>query len=60
MRTKERLKSLSKTKKKAEEKLDMKLTSKEGLPVDELQNLKDEYLREGLLILGELVTKRFG
>jgi carboxyl-terminal processing protease len=47
-------------KKKAEEKLDTKLTSKEGLPVDELQNLKDEYLREGLLILGELVTKRFG
>jgi carboxyl-terminal processing protease len=47
-------------KKKAGEKLDTKLTSKEGLPVDELQNLKDEYLREGLLILGELVTKRFG
>lgn len=47
-------------KKKAEEKLDTKITSKEGLPVDDLQNLKDEYLREGLLILGDLVTKRFG
>jgi len=47
-------------KRKAEEKLDTKITSKEGLPVDELQKLKDEYLREGLLILGELVTKRFG
>lgn len=47
-------------KKKAEEKLDTKITSKEGLPVDELQKLKDEYLREGLLILGDLVTKRFG
>ncbi len=47
-------------KKKAAEKLDTKITAKEGLPVDELQNLKDEYLREGLLILGELVTKRFG
>lgn len=47
-------------KKKAQEKLDTKLTSKEGLPVDDLQKLKDEYLREGLLILGELVTKRFG
>jgi carboxyl-terminal processing protease len=47
-------------KKKADEKLDTKITSKEGLPVDELQKLKDEYLREGLLILGDLVTKRFG
>ncbi len=46
--------------KKAAEKLDTKVTSKEGLPVNELQNMKDEYLREGLLILGELVTKRFG
>lgn len=45
---------------KAAEKLDTKLTGKEGLPVDELINLKDEYLREGLLILGDLVTKRFG
>jgi len=47
-------------KKKADEKLDTKITSKEGLPADDLQNLKDEYLREGLLILGDLVTKRFG
>lgn len=47
-------------KKKAEEKLNTKITSKEGLPVDDLQTLKDEYLREGLLILGDLVTKRFG
>jgi len=47
-------------KKKASEKLDTKLTGKEGLPVDELINLKDEYLREGLLILGDLVVKRFG
>jgi carboxyl-terminal processing protease len=47
-------------KKKASEKLDTKLTGKEGLPVDELINLKDEYLREGLLILGDLIVKRFG
>jgi len=46
--------------KKASEKLDTKLTGKEGLLVDELINLKDEYLREGLLILGDLVVKRFG
>jgi carboxyl-terminal processing protease len=47
-------------KKEAQEKLDTKVTAKEGLPVDDLQNLKDEYLREGLMILGDLVTKRFG
>ncbi len=48
-------------KKKASGKLDTKLTSnKEGLPKDELQKLNDEYLREGLLILTELVTKRIG
>lgn len=62
--------SLNETKRKAEmaeaekrkgsESLDTKITSKEGLPVDDLQSLKDEYLREGLLILGDLVTKRFG
>lgn len=46
--------------KKASEKLDTKITSKEGLPVDQLQDMKDEYLREGLLILGDLITKRFG
>ncbi|MBX2893990.1 MAG: carboxy terminal-processing peptidase [Cyclobacteriaceae bacterium] len=47
-------------KKKASEKLDTKLTSKEGLPTEVLQDMKDEYLREGLIILGDLVTKRFG
>ena len=47
-------------KKKASEKLDTKVTSKEGLPMDELQKLNDEYLREGLLILADLVTKRIG
>ncbi|MBS1508972.1 MAG: carboxy terminal-processing peptidase [Bacteroidetes bacterium] len=48
-------------KKKADGKLDTKLTStKEGLPNDELQKLNDEYLREGLLILTELAFKRIG
>ncbi len=48
-------------KKKASESLDTKLTStKEGLPQNEIQKLKDEYLREGLLILSELVAKRIG
>ena len=47
-------------KSKADEKLDTKLTTKEGLPTDELLKLKDEYLREGLLILGDLIKKRIG
>jgi len=47
-------------KKSQREKLDTKLTSKEGLPVDELAKLEDEYLREGLLILADLLTKRIG
>lgn len=34
--------------------------SKEGLPVDELNNLKDEPLREGLLILADMLTKYIG
>jgi carboxyl-terminal processing protease len=42
------------------EKLDTKVTPKEGLPMDELLKLDDEYLREGLLILADLVTKRIG
>jgi carboxyl-terminal processing protease len=42
------------------EKLDTKVTSKEGIPVDELLKLSDEYLREGLLILTDLLAKRIG
>jgi carboxyl-terminal processing protease len=45
---------------KANARLDTKVTGKEGLPADELLNLNDEYLREGLLILGELVARRIG
>lgn len=47
-------------KKKAAEKLDTKITTKEGLSADDLQSVKDEYLREGLLILGDIVTRRIG
>ncbi|HLZ16284.1 MAG TPA: carboxy terminal-processing peptidase, partial [Cyclobacteriaceae bacterium] len=48
-------------KKKASGKLDTKLTSnKEGLPKDEMLKLNDEYLREGLLILTDLLSKRIG
>ncbi|MBX2901602.1 MAG: carboxy terminal-processing peptidase [Cyclobacteriaceae bacterium] len=45
--------------KKASEKLDTKV-SREGLPLDDLVDMKDEYLREGLLILSDLAGKRFG
>lgn len=34
--------------------------SKEGLPVDDLNTLKDEPLREGLLILSDILTKYIG
>lgn len=47
-------------KKKAATKLDTKITNKEGITKDELLDLKDEYLREGLLILSDLVLKRVG
>ena len=47
-------------KKTRTEKLDTKVISKEGLPTDELLKLNDEYLREGLLILADLLTKRIG
>ena len=61
--------SLNETKRKAEmeeakkreasEKLDTKITNKEGIPQNALK-LDDEYLREGVLILTELVTKKIG
>jgi len=49
-------------KKKASGKLDTKLSAnKEGLPEeDALLKLNDEYLREGLLILSEIVISRVG
>ncbi len=47
-------------KKAASDNLDTKITSKEGLPVDDLSKLKDEYLRESLLILSDLITRHIG
>jgi carboxyl-terminal processing protease len=49
-------------KKKGSEKLDTKLsTTKDGMEaVPDLQKMDDEFLREGLLILTELLTKRIG
>ncbi|MBY0436103.1 MAG: carboxy terminal-processing peptidase, partial [Cyclobacteriaceae bacterium] len=47
-------------KKAASKDLNTKILSKEGLTSDDLSKLKDEYLREGLLILSDLVTKHIG
>jgi carboxyl-terminal processing protease len=48
-------------KKKLSDKLDTKLPpTKEGLPVTDLNKMQDEFLREGLLILSELLVKRIG
>jgi carboxyl-terminal processing protease len=46
-------------KKDATAKLDTKVKTKDGIVLDPL-NMEDEYLREGLIILGDLVTKRIG
>ena len=48
-------------KKKAMNKeMSTKINDDDGLAKDDLSRLKDEYLREGLLILSDLVTKRIG
>ncbi|HRI79200.1 MAG TPA: carboxy terminal-processing peptidase, partial [Cyclobacteriaceae bacterium] len=47
-------------KKAASESLDTKISTKDGLSTDDLSKMKDEYLREGLLILTDLVTRRIG
>lgn len=47
--------------KKTAEKLDTKISANsDGVPNTNLQKMEDEYLREGLLILSELLTKRIG
>ncbi|MEQ8425714.1 MAG: carboxy terminal-processing peptidase, partial [Cyclobacteriaceae bacterium] len=40
--------------------LSTKISKDDGLAEDELGKLKDEYLRESLLILSDLVNKRIG
>jgi carboxyl-terminal processing protease len=56
----QRKKEMEKAKARAgEASLDTKVT-KEGLPVDDLNGLKDEPLREGLLILSDILTKYIG
>jgi carboxyl-terminal processing protease len=48
-------------KKKGAEKMDTKISvNSDGVPLNNLQKMDDEFLREGLLILSELLTKRIG
>ncbi|MFZ6009964.1 MAG: carboxy terminal-processing peptidase [Bacteroidota bacterium] len=42
-------------------KLDTKIVGKEGTPAtSDLHDLDDEYLREGLIVLGDLITSKIG
>lgn len=41
-------------------KLNTKLPGKEGLPSSDLLELEDTYLREGLFVLGDLITTKIG
>jgi len=45
---------------RASDKLDTKVTAKDGIAEGDILPLDDEYLREGLLILGDLVKRRIG
>jgi carboxyl-terminal processing protease len=48
-------------KKKSSTKMDTKISvNGDGMPVNTLEKMDDEFLREGLLILSELLTKRIG
>lgn len=44
----------------ASKELNTRIGGKEGVPSTDLKELDDEYLREGLLILSELLTRRVG
>lgn len=46
-------------KKAANDKLNTKIVIKEGVPAD-VMDMDDEYLREGLFVLGDLITNKIG
>jgi carboxyl-terminal processing protease len=46
-------------KKAANDKLNTKIVNKEGTPTD-VMDMDDEYLREGLFVLGDLITNKIG
>jgi carboxyl-terminal processing protease len=47
-------------KKAAANKLNTKIAGKESPKTSDLNELTDEYLREGLLVLGDLITSKIG
>jgi len=47
-------------KKAAAAKLNTKIVGKEGEKITDLQQLDDEYLREGLFVLGDLIVTKIG
>lgn len=47
-------------KRSAETKLNTKIAGKEKLPTSDLRELTDEYLREGLFVLGDLINSKIG
>ncbi len=48
-------------KKKANAKLDTKISANnDGMPANNLEKMEDAFLREGLMILSELLTRRIG
>lgn len=47
-------------KRAAQGKLDTNIRGKEQPPVTDLRQMSDEYLREGLLVLGDLITSKIG
>jgi carboxyl-terminal processing protease len=47
-------------KKAAAAKLNTKITGKEGVQTTDLKELDDEYLREGLFVLGDLIVTKIG
>lgn len=47
-------------KRSAETRLSGKIVGKENPPTSDLRELSDEYLREGLFVLGDLITSKIG
>jgi carboxyl-terminal processing protease len=47
-------------KRSADTKLNTKIPGKEKLVSSDLNQLGDEYLREGLFVLGDLITSKIG
>ena len=47
-------------KKPSTDKLNTKIVSKDGLPIQDLSKIEDEFLREGILVLADILSKKIG